>query len=444
MNYLQTVNYLYNRLPVYQKIGNEALKPGLNGISKFCEYLGNPQNSFRSIHIAGTNGKGSSSHMIASILASAGYNTGLYTSPHLLDFRERIRQNGKKIPKKFVIDFIKNHKHFIESNDFSFFEVTVALCFYFFSKQKIDIAVIEVGLGGRLDSTNIISPIISLITNISYDHKAILGDTLEKIAIEKAGIIKKNTPLVVSNYQKEVEHVFIKTCQELEAELYFASEYQQVTNINLTERYREIQVLNAHSGKHRVLRLDLLGNYQLQNVVGVLEAIEQFNKLGLDIRNEHIASGLANVVKNTQLMGRWQRISSKPTIICDTGHNEDGLKQVVENLSVQNYRNLHMVIGFANDKDVDQILRLLPQNAIYYFCKANIDRALDSKILLKSAKNINLKGTHHPSVVAAYHFALENAQKTDLIFVGGSTFVVADLLIFFKTSYKQPKWGVKN
>ena len=432
MNFNQTVEYLYNRLPVFQHHGSAALKHGLSGILKLSAHLGNPHKSFKSIHVAGTNGKGSTSHMLASILQSAGYKTGLYTSPHLIDFRERIRLNGRMVPKGFVINFVKKNKAFIEANSFSFFEVTVGMCFQYFAEQKIDIAVVEVGLGGRLDSTNIISPELSIITNISYDHKNILGDTLEKIAYEKAGIIKNRVPVVVSSQQEGIKNIFIIKAKEEKAKIYFATDYQILTKSKLRNNKREIEVLNVHSKEKRLYKLDLLGIYQEKNVLGVLQGVALLQQQGYQIEYAAIAQGLSKTIKQTGLMGRWQKIQNQPQVFCDTGHNEDGIRQVMYCIQQQKFKQLHIVFGVAKDKSLDDILPLLPSNAAYYFCKASVFRALDSQSILEAAQGFNLKGHAYDTVAQAYEAAIQNAHKDDLIYVGGSTFVVADLLAIFK------------
>ncbi len=426
MQYQQTLDYLYRRLPIFQNQGVSALKEGLSGIIKFCDYLGNPQNTFKTIHIAGTNGKGSTSHMLASIIQESGLKTGLYTSPHLIDFRERIRINGKVISKKYVQEFVKKHFKFIESNSFSFFEVTVAMAFQFFADKKVDIAVIEVGLGGRLDSTNIITPILSIITNISYDHKQILGNTLSEIASEKAGIIKENVPVVISITQKETELIFKEKAKLLNAEIHFADQEYNILNSYLAENKQIFTVQNKY--QKELYKLDLLGNYQQFNVLGVIKACEILNYFKLNISQKRIKRGLSKVQKNTGLLGRWQILRNKPLIICDTGHNEAGILEVVKNINLQKFSKLHMVIGFVKDKEIDNILPHLPVKAQYYFCNAKIPRALESNILAQRGTKFNLKGQSFGLVSKAYEKALNEANLDDLIFIGGSTFVVADLL----------------
>ena len=394
--------------------------------------MGNPQHKFKSIHIAGTNGKGSTSHMMASILQEAGYKTGLYTSPHLIDFRERIRLNGQMIPKPYIVEFVTQLKPFIEQNSFSFFEVTVALAFKYFADNEVDIAVIEVGLGGRLDSTNIITPELSIITNISNDHKQILGETLPEIATEKAGIIKKNVPVVISITQPDLAHIFKEKALKEGAEIFFADSNFKIAEERLNKKFRTIEVQKLGSTKNLKYALDLLGTYQLQNVLGVLQAVEILNTNGYNITNSHLKNGLKKVVKNTGLLGRWQQIGNKTLIFCDTGHNFAGISEVLKNISNQKFENLIMVIGFVKDKDVENILKILPKNAYYIFCEANIPRAMASEVLATLALKYNLVGQVVPQVEKAYKTALKEAKNNDMIFVGGSTFVVADLLTYLQ------------
>lgn len=405
MTYQQTLDYLFSQLPMFQRVGASAYKADLNNTIELCNLLDNPQNKFKSIHIAGTNGKGSTSHMLSSILQEAGYKVGLYTSPHLVDFRERIKINGVMIPEQAVIDFVSTYEDKFEKINLSFFEWTVGLAFQYFSTQNIDVAIIETGLGGRLDSTNIIFPELSIITNIAKDHMQFLGDTLEKIAVEKAGIIKPKVPVVIGETQKETEQVFISNSKDLDANIYFAD-----------------QII------HRVLDSDLKGSYQRKNIKTVLASVNELKKLDYKILEGHIKAGLLNVVKNTGLMGRWHTLGENPKIICDTGHNEAGIKEVVCQLATLNYQNLHFIFGAVNDKEIDSILVLLPKNAIYYFCQAKIPRALDVLELKDKAVGYNLKGNSYDSVKNAYNAAKRKAQNDDLIFIGGSTFVVAEVL----------------
>ncbi len=394
---------MFAQLPMYQQKGRKAFNSKLDGILTLSKQLGNPHHHFKSIHVAGTNGKGSSSHMLASILQEAGYRVGLYTSPHLKDFRERIRINGKPISEIHVVDFIAKHKSFIVSNRFSFFEMTVGMAFDYFAKEEVDISIIEVGLGGRLDSTNIIIPEISLITNIGYDHMDMLGDTLEKIAFEKAGIIKEHIPVVVSEYQIEIASVFKKIANEKSAKLTFAS----------TSSFPDYTT-------------SLLGDYQQRNIKGVLETLRGLN--GFKVDAVHIQNGLQNVNVNTRIQGRWQILQENPRVICDTAHNKEGLVLVLKQLQEQRFKQLHLVLGFVKGKDLDEILPLFPKKATYYFCKPSIPRGLDAEILAAKAKKYDLKGMAYDSVNEAYEAVNEAASKADLIFIGGSNFIVAEVL----------------
>jgi len=436
MNYSETLHYLYSRLPMFSSHGKGAIKPGLLNTIKFCQKLGNPQEKFRSVHIGGTNGKGSTSHMLAAVLQSAGYKTGLYTSPHLRDFRERIRINGEMIAEKEVIQFVEDHQQYIEELEPSFFEVTVALAFEHFSANQVDIAIIEVGLGGRLDSTNVIHPELSVISNIGYDHMNILGNSLNEIAAEKAGIIKKGVPVVVSQRQDEVEDIFINKALETHSDLTFASDEwdifrSQTQNdssefLNLEIRQKintDIPVFSFDS-----IELDLTGSYQLKNLAGVLSSVKQLRLNVYQIDDQNILSALKQVKKLTGLMGRWQTLNNHPLIICDTGHNEDGIREVMKNINLTPHKDLHMVIGMVKDKDISKILSLLPQKAFYYFCEPDIPRAKPANDLQLESGKLGLTGEFYPSVKAALHAAKKNAGRNDLIFIGGSTFVVAEIV----------------
>jgi len=398
---------------------------------KLDEIFGNPHRFYKTIHVAGTNGKGSVSHMLAAIFQSAGYKTGLYTSPHLKDFRERIKINGEMISEKEVVEWVTEYpvKNNLWDIEPSFFELTAALAFDYFAKQKVDIAIIEVGLGGRLDSTNIITPEVSIITNIGLDHTNLLGETLELIAAEKAGIIKKDVPAVIGTTHNKTKQVFIDTARSKLTSLVFADQEYVATYSMLGMDGK--QILNIeHNGKvaYPSVKLDLLGNYQLNNVPVVLKAIDILIDLGWKISIDSIYSGLENTARLTGLMGRWQIIGNNPLIICDTGHNEDGIKMVVDQLNNTAFKTLHFVFGVVSDKNQDSILRLLPQNAVYYFTKADIPRAMNEKELAQKAHNFGLKGESYSSVIDALKAAKLNADKSDLIFVGGSTFVVAEIL----------------
>ncbi len=405
MNYQQTLNYLFELLPMYQRIGSAAYKVDLSNTIELCQLLNNPQNNYKTIHVAGTNGKGSTTHMLASILQEAGYKVGLYTSPHLKDFRERIKVNGEMISELEVIDFVKTHKANFEKINLSFFEWTVGLAFDYFLTQQVDIAVIETGLGGRLDSTNIISPILSVITNIGIDHTQFLGDTLEKIASEKAGIIKHNVDVVIGESQPETKNVFINKANEKQSTIYFADELV-----------------------NEIYEADLKGIYQQKNIKTVLQSIKRIQHNGFNISEQHIKKGLLNTVKNTGLMGRWQTLSTTPFIICDTGHNEAGIKEVISQLQQMKFNQLHFVFGAVNDKEIDSILNILPKSASYYFCKAQIPRALDVDKLYELATKFKLIGACYSSVKEALDAAKRNFKDGDLIFVGGSNFVVAEVV----------------
>ena len=428
MTYQQTIDYLFSRLPMFQRVGAAAYKANLDNTISICKALGNPEKKIKCVHVAGTNGKGSSSHMLAAILQQAGYKTGLYTSPHLIDFRERIKINGKLIPKTDVVKFVENYKTIFEDIEPSFFEWTVGLAFHYFAEQEVDVAIIEVGLGGRLDSTNVIKPQCCLITNIGFDHVNLLGNTLPLIAAEKAGIIKEKVPVVVSQTQLEVLSVFNTKAQSVKAPITFADKQYKVLSHNFQDGLLCIELLEKTTNKAQLYKLDLTGTYQIKNLQGVLTCINSLKQKGFLIEEENILVALQHVKKLTGLMGRWQIISEKPLIIADTGHNEDGIKEVVKNIERYSYKKLHMIIGVVNDKDVTSILKLLPKNAIYYFCKANIPRALPEKELFELAKQHDLKGKKFNSVSMALSEAKKQAKSDDLIFIGGSTFTVADAL----------------
>ncbi|CAM4321758.1 bifunctional folylpolyglutamate synthase/dihydrofolate synthase [Zobellia nedashkovskayae] len=403
MTYKETLDWMFTQLPMYQQKGKQAYNAKLDGIRNFANYLGNPENKFKSIHVGGTNGKGSSSHMLASILQEAGYKVGLYTSPHLKDFRERIRVNGNCVDENFVIEFIANNQSFFESHHLSFFEMTVGMAFDYFAKEKVDIAIVEVGLGGRLDSTNIITPEVSLITNIGFDHVDMLGDTLPKIAFEKAGIIKEGIPVVVSEFQAETAETFQDVAQSKNAKLIYAE--QEIDEVYETS---------------------LLGMYQEKNVKGVMAVIEQLS--GFFITNDQLRSGLLKVVQNTGLMGRWQQLKTAPTVICDTAHNKEGLSIVINQVKQQKFRKLFIVLGFVKGKDLNTILPLLPKDAEYYFTSPEISRGLEVNELVDRAKEFGLVGKSFTAVKAAYSSALADAGPEDFIFVGGSTFTVSEVI----------------
>ncbi|MCD6018514.1 MAG: dihydrofolate synthase [Bacteroidetes bacterium] len=429
MTYQQTLDYLFSKLPMYQRIGAAAYKANLDNTVAICNALGNPEKKIKCVHVAGTNGKGSSSHMLAAILQQAGYKTGLYTSPHLVDFRERIRINGKMIPKAEVVKFVEDYKNVFEKIEPSFFEWTVGLALHYFSQHEIDVVIMEVGLGGRLDSTNVITPVCSLITNIGMDHVNLLGDTLPKIATEKAGIIKGRVPVVISQTQLEVISVFNDTAKNLKAPVEFADKnYKVLSTIHKDELF-SVELLHKKTNTKHVYELDLQGSYQVKNLMGVLTTIEILTQKGFIIEEKDITVALKNVQKITGLQGRWQIISSKPLVIADTGHNEDGIKEVLENLKRYEFKTLHFVLGVVNDKDITKILKLLPKNAIYYFCKAGIPRALDENELSAQAQKIGLEGKKFKTVQEAVDKAKKQARVNDLVFIGGSTFTVADALL---------------
>jgi len=423
--YKSTLDYLYTVLPMFQRVGPAALKRDLNNTILLCDALGNPQHQFKSIHVGGTNGKGSSSHMIASVLQSQGYKTGLYTSPHLKEFTERIRINGLEIPPDFVVDFVERIKPQIEKIQPSFFEITVVMAFDYFARQKVDFAVVEVGLGGRLDSTNVIDPLISLITNIGYDHKDLLGDTLTAIASEKAGIIKHKRITIISERQPEIEQVFIEKARTVNSTLLFAQDEYQVQELSKEDAGFVVR----KSGKilFQVLQSELKGIYQKKNIAGVLAVIDRLIELGYIISSESIRTGIEKTVSLTGLKGRWQKLGVNPLVYCDTAHNAEGLKEVIQMIEALKFNQLHIVFGMVKDKDASAILALLPKHAVYYFCAANIPRALDAGALAEKAADYGLKGHVLGSVSEAIAKAKAKASADDFIFIGGSTFVVAEI-----------------
>jgi len=428
MTYQETIDYLYAHLPVFHRIGSNAFKPKLENTQLLCEHLGNPHLKFKSIHIAGTNGKGSSSHYLAAILQAAGYKTGLYTSPHLKSFTERIRINGQAIPESRVVKYVEDNKSFIADLEPSFFECTVGLAFEYFAEQEVDIAIIEVGLGGRLDSTNVIQPEMSLITNISYDHVDILGDTLPKIAYQKAGIIKQNTPVVISQRHPETTSVFMEEATLQNAPIYFAEDSFYVANSIFQSGGLQLSVNYKSSGITINLISELTGSYQKHNLQGVLEVIRVLNGMGnFTISNEAIKVGISQVVTLTNLKGRWQQLSQAPLTICDTGHNSAGIKELLSDLESIPKKSLWLVLGFVKDKDISAILDLLPKEANYIFCQAQIMRALPADELASLALSKGLKGISIADVNQAIAFVRQKADKDDVIFIGGSTFVVAEI-----------------
>jgi len=404
MTYKETLEWMFNQLPMYQLQGASAYKEDLTNAILLAEHLNHPETELKCIHVAGTNGKGSTSHMLASVLQEAGYKVGLYTSPHLKDFRERIKINGQEISESFVCDFIEKNKSFFEDNQLSFFEMSVGLAFDYFRQENVDISVIEVGMGGRLDATNIIIPLVSVITNIGLDHTQFLGNTLTAVSGEKAGIIKPGIPVVIGEYTPETKPVFLAKAKECNSEIYFASDL-------IAESYPS----------------DLIGDYQVHNKKTVLQTLKVIQD-SFTVSEENIKAGLLNVVKNTGLQGRWQQLRESPKVICDTAHNKNGLEIVMNQVQKETFDKLHIVLGVVNDKDLDEILPLFPKNATYYFCKPNIFRGLDENILQQKAAEFQLSGKAYSSVSTAYQEALRESGKNDFIYIGGSTFVVAEIL----------------
>ncbi len=431
MNYTETIDFLYTRLPMFQRKGPAAYKNSLENTLKLDEYYNHPHKRYKTIHVGGTNGKGSVSHMLAAVLQSAGYKTGLYTSPHLKDFRERIRVNGKMMPQQAVVEWVEkfrinNEKWKLEP---SFFELTVAMAFDYFATEKVDVAVVEVGLGGRLDSTNIISPEVSVITNIGLDHTNLLGDTLEKIADEKAGIIKSGVPVVVGTTQPETTPVFSGAAKKAGTPIYFADKEFEIDYSMLGIDGKQIVNIERQGEKiYPGLKLDLTGMYQLLNLPAVLKTIGILIEKGWKISEQNVYDGLQAVAEKTGLLGRWQIIGNNPLIVCDTGHNEDGIKANVKQIESTAFKTLHFIFGTVADKKPESVLKLLPKGATYYFVKANIERALDERVLKDTASKFGLKGECYSSVSEALKTARKNAGKSDFIFVGGSTFVVAEIL----------------
>ncbi|MBT8253691.1 MAG: bifunctional folylpolyglutamate synthase/dihydrofolate synthase [Winogradskyella sp.] len=410
MNYKDTVDWMFHQLPMYQNEGKRAYKSDLHNIIALSDYLNNPEKKFKTVHVAGTNGKGSTSHMLASVLQEAGFKVGLYTSPHLIDFRERIKINGRCINKQFVIGFIKSNRSFFESNRLSFFEMTVGMAFDYFAKKKVDFAVVEVGLGGRLDSTNIIRPELSIITNIGFDHMEFLGNSLKEIASEKAGIIKTNTPIVIGETQAEVKDVFIDKARREHAPITFADQQKLI----------------------KTYSIDLKGDYQIRNLKTTVSAIQALRNKGYVITEGAIRDGLNKIVQNTSLFGRWQILRKNPKIILDTAHNREGLELVMRQLKKESFEDLHLVLGSVKEKNLKSIIDLFPKKANYYFCKANVVRSRNAEEMATFFNRFGLKGKAYSSVVSALENAIQNANEKDVIFVGGSTFVVAEALRNFE------------
>jgi len=429
MNYEQTLQFLYSKLPMFTRVGASAFKKDLHNTILMCERLGNPQHQFKSVHVAGTNGKGSVSHMLAAVFQQAGYKTGLYTSPHLKDFRERIRVNGSLVPKDFAVDFTASQQAVIQEIAPSFFEVTVAMAYAFFAKEKVDIAIIEVGLGGRLDSTNIITPLLSVITNISFDHTNLLGNTLAEIAHEKAGIIKPGVPVVIGETNQETAKVFMEKASQTGSRLVFADQELRVARFEHLPDALKLFIENAAgSTLLKDLILDLNGGYQLRNVLTVLQAVLMMREMDYVLDDAAVTAALAHVKKITGLQGRWQTLGTAPLVICDTGHNVAGIREVVQNIHNTAYKTLHIVFGMVKDKDIGGVLALLPRDAVYYFSQPDLERALPVEMLVLEAAQYGLKGRSYPNIKAALNAAKDNATENDLIFIGGSTFVVAEVL----------------
>lgn len=431
MTYQESLDFLFNALPMFQRVGAAAFKKDLTNTYRLCERLNNPQTKFKSIHIAGTNGKGSTAHALAAVLQEEGYKTGLYTSPHLKSFRERIKINGVEIPEAEVVDFVESHQSFLLDLRPSFFEMTVAMAFSYFAEQEVEFAVIEVGMGGRFDSTNVILPELSIITNIGLDHEQFLGNTLKQIAFEKAGIIKPNTTVIIGKTHPETAPVFIEKAQQSNAPIYFADQEVEVAFRGTAGDHLAVPMseYEIKIGKQRTetIHLDLMGSYQAGNLPAIVKAHEVLNKLGIGIKWSSLLTGLTKIVSSTGLKGRWQVLQKNPLIICDTGHNADGIQAIVHQLKHLSYRCLTMVIGMVQDKDIDKILALMPTDAYYLFCQPDLPRALSAEVILAKALSYGLKGEAIPNVNLALTQAKNKSGKDDLIFIGGSTFVVAEI-----------------
>jgi dihydrofolate synthase/folylpolyglutamate synthase len=425
-SYTETLEYLYNRLAVFHHVGGAAYKPGLGSTIRLMDALKNPQIQYRTIHIAGTNGKGSVSHLLAAILQKAGYKVGLYTSPHLVDFGERIRVNGEMIDQQYVVDFVAQQETLFSEVEPSFFEATMAMAFDYFAHCKVDVAIIEVGLGGRLDSTNIILPVLSVITNIGLDHVGFLGDTLGKISFEKAGIIKYNTPVVIGESLAETRSVFLEKANKESAPIVFAEEFYEFEFKSLEQGKMWVS-----SKINSEFKIGLCGHYQLKNIATVLTSVDQLRNLDFDISNAALRNGLSLVTETTGLKGRWQVLQQTPLVVADTGHNVDGIRLVVNQLRLQKYRTLRIVIGMVSDKDISSVLKLLPKDAVFYFTQADIPRALSADELMEKARSFGLKGQAIPTVLQALTLALKESAEDDFVFIGGSNFVVGEALPFF-------------
>lgn len=426
MTYEEALHYLYNKLPMFSRMGVKAYKADLKNTLSLCNYLDNPQNKIKTIHVAGTNGKGSVSHILAAVFQENNYKTGLYTSPHLKDFRERIKINGSMITESFLTRFVEKTKTISEEIKPSFFELTFVMALEYFAQQKVDVAIIETGLGGRLDSTNVITPLLSIITNISFDHKDILGDTLTKIAFEKAGIIKSNIPVVIGEAIPETKNVFLDKAKEMNSDIFFAEEKYQIISSKYDVKYLDLGILNKETNEKKNYRLDLNGLYQQKNIITVLTAIDVVKEEFL-LKDEKINSALSNVKKLTGLFGRWEVIRQKPLVVLDVAHNEDGIKQLLRHITQIKFKHLHVVFGMVKDKDIQKILEQFPKDASYYFTKAQNQRALPEEELKEKAKEYHLKGNTFSDVNKALKAALANASEKDLIVVCGSVFVIAEV-----------------
>lgn len=427
MTYEQTLRYLYERLPMFSRIGDAAIKKDLHNIRLLCEAMGMPQNKLTCIHIAGTNGKGSVSHMLAAVLQTAGFKTGLYTSPHLHDFRERIKVNGKMMEEAFVISFVEKWQPLIEKLEPSFFEITVAMAFEYFVQEKVELAVIETGLGGRLDSTNIIHPLLSVITNIGFDHMNLLGNTLPEIAGEKAGIIKASVPVVIGESQTETDPVFLQKAKHENASIFFADSEWTLNDWHSTTQRLEVSVTRRNNNERLNYALDLTGQYQTRNLLTVLESVHQLRQLGWQLPEEAVRKGLSHAKKLTGLHGRWETLHEQPRIVVDVAHNEAGIRELLKQVELSDYRELHLVIGMVKDKDISKVLSMLPATASYYFCQSSTPRALDASSLQQMAAKNNLQGKSYATVMEALRDAMHAAHKEDMILVCGSVFTVAEV-----------------
>lgn len=427
MTYSETISYLYARLPAFHRVGAAALKPGLQNITALCEALGHPQKKFKSIHIAGTNGKGSTSHLLASILQSAGYKVGLHTSPHLKTLTERFKINGQLAPESIVVDFVAQHRTLIETLQPSFFEITVAMAFDYFAQMQVEVAVIEVGLGGRLDSTNILQPDLSVITNISFDHTDLLGDTLPQIAYEKAGIIKPHTPVVVSETHPETAPVFEAKAHSVNANIDFADAHYTLISTTLGQGRREVIVKHLPTDTTTTFTLDLLGQYQLKNVLGVLKSVDILRTMDYQISDTALSVGLSDCTRLTTFKGRWQVLQHSPTMVADVAHNPAGLAENMAQIAQYNFQTLHLVLGFAKDKDATTILKLFPSNAQFYFCSFDLPRAMSIEDLVYLSEQQNIKGSFYMNVNEALRAVRTLARPDDFVYIGGSTFVVSEL-----------------